>query len=136
MLKVLQGNQRHQGRPSKLSLADQLLMSLSYWRESRTLFHVGMSDGVSEPSASRIIRAVENQLIQLGLFSLPKKRPQGQSVDWEVVIVDATDIEIEHPQKKQRHYYSTKHKAYTLKAQVVVHDCTRQILSTAMTLSS
>jgi hypothetical protein len=30
---------------------------------------------------------------------LPKKLPQGQGVDWEVVIVDATDIEIERPQK-------------------------------------
>lgn len=99
MLKVLQQNQGRQGRPPKLSLADQLLMSLSYWREYRTLFHVALSYGVSEPSASRIIRSVEDQLIQSGLFSLPKKLPQGQGVDWEVVIVDATDIEIERPQK-------------------------------------
>lgn len=101
MLKVLESNQNRQGRPPKLSLADQLLMSLSYWREYRTLFHVGLSYGVSEPSASRIIRAVEDQLIQSGLFSLPKKLPQGQGIDWEVVLVDATDIEIERPQKNR-----------------------------------
>lgn len=101
MFKVLQGNQRRLGHPPKLSLADQLLMSLSYWREYRTLFHVGLSYGVSEPSASRIIRAVEDQLIQSGLFSLSKKLPQGQGIDWEVVLVDATDIEIERPQKNR-----------------------------------
>ncbi|MFI0398557.1 MAG: transposase family protein [Thiolinea sp.] len=43
MLKVLEGHQNRQGRPLKLSLADQLLMSLSYWREYRTLFHVALS---------------------------------------------------------------------------------------------
>lgn len=101
MLKVLEGNQGSKGRPPTLSLADQLLMSLSYWREYRTLFHVGLSYGVSEPSASRIIRAVEDQLIRSGLFSLPKKLPQGQGVDWEVVVVDATDLEIERPKKNR-----------------------------------
>ena len=29
---------------------------LSYWREYRTLFHVAASYGVSEPTASRIVR--------------------------------------------------------------------------------
>jgi hypothetical protein len=62
---------------------------------------VGLSDGVSEPSASRIIRAVEDQLIRSGLFSLPKKLPQGQDIDWEVVLVDATDLKIERPKKNR-----------------------------------
>lgn len=35
------------------------------------------------------------------------------------------------PPKKQRRYYSGKHKAHTLKAQIVIHYCTGQILSTA-----
>lgn len=29
------------GRPGKLSLEDQLLMTLEYWREYRTYFHIG-----------------------------------------------------------------------------------------------
>ncbi|QLQ32182.1 MAG: transposase family protein [Candidatus Thiothrix singaporensis] len=32
---------RKSGRPSPLSLADQLLLTLGYWREYRTLFHLG-----------------------------------------------------------------------------------------------
>ncbi|WP_442935937.1 helix-turn-helix domain-containing protein [Nostoc sp.] len=31
------------GRPSKLTLEDQLLMTLEYWREYRTYFHIGQS---------------------------------------------------------------------------------------------
>jgi hypothetical protein len=34
---------RKTGRPGKLSLEDQLLMSLEYWREYRTYFHIGQS---------------------------------------------------------------------------------------------
>ncbi|WP_445206287.1 transposase family protein [Acinetobacter sp. KS-LM10] len=33
-------------------------MSLRYWREYQTLFHVATSYGVSGPTASRIIRHV------------------------------------------------------------------------------
>jgi Helix-turn-helix of DDE superfamily endonuclease len=39
------------GRPSKLSLEDQLLMTLEYWREYRTYFHIGQSWGVNESTA-------------------------------------------------------------------------------------
>lgn len=31
------------GRPSKLSVSDQMLMTLEYWREYRTYFHIGQS---------------------------------------------------------------------------------------------
>lgn len=31
------------GRPSKLSIANQLLMTLQYWREYRTYFHFAQS---------------------------------------------------------------------------------------------
>ncbi|WP_350353993.1 helix-turn-helix domain-containing protein [Acinetobacter terrae] len=48
------------------------MLCLSYWREYRTLFHVATSYGVSEPTASRIVRHVEDCLIQSNLFNLPK----------------------------------------------------------------
>ncbi|MHA3054456.1 transposase family protein [Acinetobacter sp. ANC 4633] len=32
----------------------RVILCLSYWREYRTLFHVAISYGVSEPIASRI----------------------------------------------------------------------------------
>lgn len=101
MLDVLKSNQSdtQRGRPSRLPLEDQLLMTLSYWREYRTLFHTAMSYGVHESSASRIITKIENILIKSKKFHLPKKLPQGQGIDWEVVVVDATEMTIECPKK-------------------------------------
>lgn len=86
------------GRPPKLSLEDQVLLCLSYWREYRTLFHVATSYRVSELTASRIVRHVEDCLIQSNLFNLP----EGEGIDWNVVIVDATEIPIQRPKKNRR----------------------------------
>ena len=87
------------GRPTKLSIEDQILLCLSYWREYRTLFHVATNYGVSEPTASRIVRHVEDCLIKSNLFNLPKNLPEGEGIDWNVVIVDATEIPIQRPKK-------------------------------------
>ncbi|MEZ7921773.1 MAG: transposase family protein [Acinetobacter towneri] len=101
MVEQLQKQVPAKGRPSKLSLEDQVLLCLSYWREYRTLFHVATSYGVSEPTASRIVRHVEDCLIQSNLFNLPKNLPAGEGIDWNVVIVDATEIPIQRPKKTE-----------------------------------
>ncbi len=54
--------QKLPGRPSKLGLEDQLLMTLEYWREYRTYFHIGQSWRVNESTAYRIIRRTEQTL--------------------------------------------------------------------------
>ncbi len=51
------------GRPGKLSVEDQVLMTLEYWREYRTYFHIGQSWGVNESTAYRIIRKIEDILM-------------------------------------------------------------------------
>jgi len=43
MLEVVRKGLRDFGRPPKLSRADQLLMTLMYWREYRTEFHIGLT---------------------------------------------------------------------------------------------
>ena len=43
MLEVVEEGLREFGRPPKLSRADQLLMTLMYWREYRTEFHIGQT---------------------------------------------------------------------------------------------
>jgi hypothetical protein len=40
MLEVVEQGLRNFGRPPKLSRADQLLLTLMYWREYRTEFHI------------------------------------------------------------------------------------------------
>ena len=104
MLDVLKAaeHDKRRGRPSVLPLEDKLLMTLSYWREYRTLFHVAMTYGIHESSASRIIQKIENVLIKSDKFHLPKKLPQGEGIDWEVVVVDATEMTVERPKKNRK----------------------------------
>ena len=90
------------GRPPALSIEDQLLLTLSYWREYRTLFHVAMTYGIHESNVCRIIQNIENVLIKSELFHLPKKLPRGEGIDWEVVVVDATEMTIERPKKTKK----------------------------------
>ena len=103
MLGLLQAKQGVMGRPPKLSLADQLMVALMYWREYRTQFHIGQSYGVSEPTANRIINKVENILISSGKFNLPSKRKLEQSdLEYEFVLVDAAETPIERPKKAEK----------------------------------
>lgn len=49
-------------------------MTLEYWREYRTYFHIGNSWVVNESTVYRIVKKVENILIKSGLFNLPEKK--------------------------------------------------------------
>jgi len=100
MLKVVEKGLRNFGRPSKLRRADQLLMTLMYWREYRTEFHIAQSYGVSEATVCRTIRKVENALVRSGKFRLPgKKAFQASDTVFEVVLVDVSEQPIERPKK-------------------------------------
>lgn len=67
----LASNRIKTGRPPKLSVEDQVLITLEYRREYRTFFHIARSCGVHESSVCRIIRRVENILIKSKAFNLP-----------------------------------------------------------------
>jgi hypothetical protein len=100
MLKVVEEGLPDFGRPPKLSRADQLLMTLMYWREYRTEFHIGQTYGVSEATVCRTIKKVEDVLIQSKQIHLPgKKVLQPSDTVIEVVLVDATEQPIERPKK-------------------------------------
>lgn len=103
MLEVLEqaeGQKKKSGRPSKLRLEEQLLLTLTYWREYRTQFHVALSYGVHETTATRIIGKVEDVLVASGRFSLPKKQTlQDPDHEWVVVLIDSTETPIERPKK-------------------------------------
>ena len=121
--------QKKTGRPSKLSTEDQLLITLEYWREYRTYFHLGNSWGINESTAYRIVRKVENILIKSGLFNLPGKKALLESnSEIEVIVVDVSEQEIERPKKKQKSYYSGKQGYHTLKSQVVADQKSEQVI--------
>jgi len=88
------------GRKSKLSIEDRLLMALEYLREYRTYFHIAQSYGVSESTAYKICRWVEDTLIQDQRFALPGKRALlAAESAYDVVLIDATETPIERPKK-------------------------------------
>src|SRR6266849_10672791 len=74
MRAVVETGLRDFGRPTKLSRADQLLLTLMYWREYRTEFHIAQAYGISEATVCRTIRKVENALVRSGNFRLPGKK--------------------------------------------------------------
>jgi len=88
------------GRPNKLVVEDMLLMALEYLREYRTYFHIGQSYGLSESNAYKIIKWVEDTLIQDGAFSLSGKKALLKSdVEYEVVLIDVTESPVERPKR-------------------------------------
>jgi hypothetical protein len=100
MLTAVKAGLRDFGRTPKLSRADQLLMTLMYWREYRTEFHIGLTYGVSEATVCRTIKKVENVLMKSGEFRLPgRKALQPSDTLIEVVLIDATEQPIERPKK-------------------------------------
>ena len=90
------------GRPPKLSIKDQILLCLSYWCEDPILFYVATSDGGSKPTTSRIILHVEDCLVKSTLFNLLKNLPQGEGIDWHVVLVGAIEISTQRPTKQKK----------------------------------
>jgi hypothetical protein len=93
---------RRGGKTSEISLPDRLLMTLEYWREYRTYFHISQSYGLSEGQCYNIIRWVEDSLIKSGEFSLPGKKALLKSdMQFEVVMIDATESPCERPKKNR-----------------------------------
>lgn len=92
--------QKRGGTKSNLPLEDRLLMALEYNREYRTYFHVAQNYGISEGYAYKVIRWVEDTLIRDKRFALPGRKELLKSdVEYEVVLVDASESPVERPKK-------------------------------------
>lgn len=94
-----QTKKKKSGRPPALTLEEQILFTLEFWREYPTMFHHGFEWGVHETTAIRTVRRVEDALIASGLFSLPSKRALREDVSLEVIVVDVAETPIERPKK-------------------------------------
>lgn len=127
---------KRKGRKSKLSISKKLLLTLLYWTNYNSLLNVGNLFGVSEPTACRIVRQIENVLAKSGVCRLEGKKILLDDKP-DVVIIDVTECPIERPKRKkqgrhknvQKHYYSGKKKRHTIKAQIAIVD--RKIKATS-----
>jgi hypothetical protein len=99
------------GRKNKLTIEDQLLMSLEYLREYRTYFHIGQSYGISESSAYKAVKWVEETLVKHPDFALPGRKALLKSdMEYEVVLIDATETPIERLKKSKSGIIQAKRK--------------------------
>lgn len=101
------------GRKSNLSIENQVLLTLSFWREYRTLFHLGRDWNLHESNVSRLVRRTEDILIGSGEFALPGKKRLLESDSLKYTIVDVTESLIERP-KKNRSAFTAARKSGTL----------------------
>lgn len=93
---------RKRGRNLKLSIENQLLAALEYWREYRTYAHIAASYGIAESNMYRNIKWIEETLIKDGTFSLlGKKELLKSDAEYEVILIDATETPVERPQKNK-----------------------------------
>lgn len=91
---------KKRGPKPTLSIRDQVLMLLMYYREYRTFFHIALSYGISESQCWKIIIRLEQILIKSSLFHLPgKKKLTTDNKQWEVVVIDVAEHSVERPKK-------------------------------------
>ncbi len=135
MVRLVKGQQKLKkkaGSPSKLIIEDQVLVTLQYWREYRTYFHIAQDWKVSESTVFRVVRKVENILIKSRKFNLPgKKNLLDSSLDEKLIFMDVMESPIERPKKHQKRFYSGKQGEHTLKTQVVFGQKTKKIICLA-----
>jgi Helix-turn-helix of DDE superfamily endonuclease len=93
-------SKRKTGRTPALTIEEQILCTLEFWREYPTYFHHGLDWGVHETTAQRTVERVEDVLIKSGKFALPSKRKLLEAdLNFEVIVVDVTEHPIERPKK-------------------------------------
>lgn len=98
------------GRKSVISLENQLLITLFYWKHYSSLLLLAHFFEVHESTICRIIQKIEQILRDSGQFDLPEH----QLTETGVCLVDATEIQIQRPEKHQEESYSGKKKSTVL----------------------
>ena len=96
-------NKKHkkkEGRNANLSIEDQLLLLLEYYREYRTFFHLGLSYGLDESNVQRTIVKLENILITSGYFRLDGQKALISAKKIKEILIDVTELPALRPKKK------------------------------------
>ena len=104
------------GRQSKLkSLEDEVLLLLIYYRFYVSFKFLEMLFDLDESNICRHIKRLEPMLADV--IKISKNRELTQS-DLEIILIDATEIQIQRPSKKQKEFYSGKKKRHMMKFEI------------------
>lgn len=132
LVKAQEKQKKKTGRRAKLIIEDRILITLQYWREYRTYFHISKDWKIAESTVCRIVKKIENILIQSRKFSLPgKKKLLDYSLDEKLILMDVMESPIERPKKHQKRFYSGKQGEHSLKTQVALGEKTGIIICLA-----
>lgn len=96
-----------------MTLLIRALSKLENKKSLRTYFHISQSYKVSESTAYKTIRWVEDTLIKHPLFALPGRKELLKSdMEYEIILIDATETPIEHPKKTKTFLLWEEEKTY------------------------
>ena len=98
------------GRKKKLSIEEQLILTLKYYRFYVTQKALAFEFGVGEATVCDTIKWVEETLIKDGTFSLPGKKKLLEDDSIEVILIDVTECPIERPKKNKENTTPEKRK--------------------------
>ena len=99
------------GRKPKLTLEEQLLMTLKYLRQYVTQKELAYEFEVGEATVHDTIEWVENTLVKDEKFKLPGKKVLLEDDSIEVILVDVTESPIERPKKNRDNGIQGKRKS-------------------------
>jgi hypothetical protein len=106
------------GRKFALSVADQLLALLIYYRTYVSHVFLAFLFAVDDATVCRTLRRIEPLLA--GIFRIPERRVELQPDEIRELFFDGTERPTRRPKRRQRRCYSGKKRRHTLKNQVVV----------------
>ena len=95
---------RTRGLKSSLTIADQLLLTLTYLRHYHTFLQLGEMFSISESYAHKRYTFISKRLLKA--LDLPNDRDL--TAENLKLLADVTEQAIERPLKKQKSYYSGK----------------------------
>lgn len=104
------------GRPSVLSVLDKLIIMLEYYHEYRTMEHIAFDYDTNKSTVCDATHWTESVLIKSETFHLPSKKRLAEDTSVEIIVVDATEVEIECPQKTERILFGQEKKTYNKNA--------------------
>lgn len=101
LMEAYEKKHKRRGRHTKLTLEEQLLLCLKYWRQYVTQKELAFEFEVGEATVHSTITWVEDTLVKSEKFSLPGKKALVENNEIEVVLVDVTESPIERPKKNK-----------------------------------
>lgn len=92
---------RKSGRPAALSPAEQLLLTLEFWREYRSYAHLGDDWGIHETTVQRTVERARAALLASGQFALPGRAVLTSETVYTAILVDVSEVPCERPKKTE-----------------------------------